>query len=191
MYQIRHGAFETNSSSSHALVVKNEGKYLTPAEFYAQCWITRNQVRIYENDYQRSPFRVLDKPDEKLGYVLAAYKGTDQFESIQKRLFEYLPEIDRIAFPEEYLYDKEHGNHYVTCYGYIDHESAGVIPYAIKSEGVDPLDIVLDTRYLIIVDGDEYDEFGKLRRSGLIDTGAIKKIYDPPTMYRELRGNDE
>lgn len=190
MYQIRSGAFETNSSSSHALVIKNEGKILTPSEVSALSWITRGRLRIQDNGYCRSPFRVLTAPDDKLGYVLAAYHGTDQFESIQKRLLEYLPDVEKISFPESYEWVKDDESKLVTCYGYIDHESENVLPYAIQSENIDPLDIVLDTRYVIIVDGDEYDEFGKLRRAGLIDVSSVKKIYDPDTMYLERRSNE-
>ena len=184
MYQVRHGVFETNSSSSHSLVIMRDGFMLSPQEFLDETWVNRGKLSIYDNEYGRSPFRVLRSPQDKLAYVLAAFHGTDHFQSIIDQLKEYVPKVKEIVFPTEY----ERGRNGPSFnYGYIDHQSVNIVPYAVNKGNIDPLDIVLNTKYVIIVDGDEYDEFGKLVSSGMISMDKIEKIYDLKTLYCERR----
>lgn len=183
MIQIRNGVFETNSSSSHSLVVKTEGRVLTPEEIAESMYISGNgSVRIYDNSFGRSPFQVLSQPLDKLAYVLAEYSKTDQFQSILDRFIEYVPGLKKIDFPNEINWRTDKVEVY---YGDIDHQSAGMLKRAIFEEQIDPLDIVFNTRYVIIVDGDEYDEFGSMFRSGLINMNKIKTIYPFPYTTKE------
>ena len=178
MIQIRNGVFETNSSSSHSLVVKTEGRMVTPEEVAESMYISRNgAARIYENSFGRSPFRILAEPLDKLSYVLAEYSGTDQFQSILDRFVDYVPGLKKIEFPSEINWRTEK---YEAYYGDIDHQSAGMLKRAIFEEQRDPLDIVFDSRYVIIVDGDEYCVFGDMLKSGLIDKSKIKTVYPYP-----------
>lgn len=178
MIQIRNGVFETNSSSSHSLVVVTEGRVLTPEEIAESMYISKNgSARIYDNNFGRSPFRVLLQPLDKLAYVLAEYSETDQFQSILDRFIEHIPGLKKIDFPNEINWRTDK---YEVYYGDIDHQSAGMLKRAIFEEQVDPLDIVFNTRYVIIVDGDEYCVFGDMLKSGLIDKSKIKTVYPWP-----------
>lgn len=187
MYQIRSGVFETNSSSSHSLVVMTEGRKLTPEEAAESMYITRNgNVQIYDNDFGRSPFRMLTRPLDKLSYVLAEYSDTDQLQSILDRFIEYIPELKKVEFPWEVNWRTDKREVY---YGDIDHQSAGMLRRAIFEEKIDPLEIVFNTRYVIVVDGDEYDVFGDMIRSGIVNMDKIKAIYPYP--YATVEGDYE
>lgn len=186
MIQIRNGVFETNSSSSHSLVVMTEGRIVSPEETAEGMWINNDgEVGVWDHDieYGRSPFRVLATPFEKLLYTLAEFQGTDQFQSIYDRFIEKIPELKKIDFPMVSYWRTDEPT---VFYGDIDHQSAGMLKAAIQKEGVDPLDIVFDSRYVIIVDGDEYCVFGDMLKSGLIDKSKIKTVYPYPlTEYEE------
>lgn len=58
--------------------------------------------------------------------------------------------------------------------GSIDHQSQGLLSRFMKSNDVDLKDFLLNTRYVVIIDGDEYDTWGKLKVSGIIDTDNIQ-----------------
>lgn len=186
MIQIRNGVFETNSSSSHSLVIMTEGHVMSPEEVVESMYVNKEgAVRIWEGDLEfgRAPFRVLHEPFLKLLYVLAEYQNTDQFQSVLERFIDYVPGLKKINFPYERNWRTDE---YEVYYGDIDHQSAGMLKAAIQKEGVDPLDIVFDSRYIIIVDGDEYCVFGDMLKSGLIDKSIIKTVYPYPlTEYEE------
>ena len=44
----------------------------------------------------------------------------------------------------------------------------------MKFNNIDLKDFLLNTRYVVIIDGDEYDTWGKLKVSGIIDTDNIQ-----------------
>lgn len=58
--------------------------------------------------------------------------------------------------------------------GSIDHQSQGTLSKFMKSNNVDLKDFLLNTRYIVIIDGDEYDTWGKLKVSGIIDIDNIQ-----------------
>lgn len=181
MFQIRAGIFETNSSSAHALVIKKEGVQITSENFdeegrtYVNC---NGELRYWEHDlvFDRSPFKVLTSVGDKLAYVTAAFES--QRERIIAEVMKRIPSIEKIKFPTDWGTDE-------TVYGWIDHQSAGMLPYAVRKEGIDPVDVILNTRYIIIVDGDEYGIFDNMVQNGLINMDEIEKTYDYFTGYRD------
>ena len=79
MIKIRQNVFETNSSSSHSLVIckKNHGKFLSLEDVKRSIWFDYDEdTGIYtpdrENGYfGRYPFRVLSSFQDKLDYAYA------------------------------------------------------------------------------------------------------------------------
>lgn len=72
-------------------------------------------------------------------------------------------------------YWAEDGNNY----GNVDHQSVGLLKGFLKEEGISLKEFLTNKRYVVIIDGDEYDTFGKLKESGLINLGEIEKEYPP------------
>ena len=62
--------------------------------------------------------------------------------------------------------------------GTIDHQSAGMLKNFIKDKGITLRDFLINKKYIVVVAGDEYDDFPQLLGSGLINTDFIMEIYD-------------
>lgn len=68
-------------------------------------------------------------------------------------------------------------------YGDIDHQSSGMIKNFIKKENITLEDFIMNKRYIIIIDGDEYRVWDKHLNSGLIDKAFIDKLYPRSLEY--------
>ena len=181
MIQIRNSVFETNSSSAHSLVIKKEGIEITAENFDTEgyTWVNRDGELSYwrsELEFGRSPFAVLTSVGEKLAYVTAAFES--ERERIIAEVKRRIPSIKEVTFPKDWE-TKE------PIYGWIDHESFSMLPFAVHKEGIDPVDVILDTRYVIVVDGDEYCVFDRMIQNGLINMDKIEKIYGHLDYYHE------
>ena len=62
--------------------------------------------------------------------------------------------------------------------GTIDHQSMGLLKNFIKEKGISIKEFLTNKKYIIIQDGDEYYEFEKILRAGLINRDFITEIYD-------------
>lgn len=62
--------------------------------------------------------------------------------------------------------------------GRIDHQSAGILRNFIKSHGITLKEFLTNKKYIIVIDGDEYDTFGTLKNSGLINLDNIVEEYN-------------
>ena len=181
MFQIRAGTFETNSSSAHSLIIKKDGVVITPENFDTEgrTWINRDDELSYwmsDLNFGRSPFEVLTSVGDKLAYVTAAFESDR--ERIITEVKRRIPSIKEVTFPKDWETREP-------VYGWIDHESIDMLPFAVKKEGIDPVDIILDTRYVIVVDGDEYCVLDDMIQSDLINMDKIEKIYGHFDYYRE------
>lgn len=92
-YQIRKGCFETNSSSSHSLIVtkKNENIRMTQKEIRDEFYLNEEwykerhkddekeivEIDPWDNEFGRSPFNVLVTFEDKLSYAVAEYCGNN------------------------------------------------------------------------------------------------------------------
>lgn len=120
--QIRYGLFETNSSSSHSLVVTKNDKVLTKEDFLheGEPWDENKEyIYIYKNKWDttwednlyfgRSPFVLLTSVNDKARYALASFCGdysghTDEqkveyYNEILEALNSVLPELEEIELP--------------------------------------------------------------------------------------------
>lgn len=68
----------------------------------------------------------------------------------------------------------------VMCYpviGSIDHQSAGVLDRFLYYHGIDIKEFLLNKKYIVIVDGDEYNVYNSLVDSGLINENIIEEVF--------------
>lgn len=173
MIQIRQNVFETNSSSSHSLVIRTddiikeagEDLYLTHDEMLED--LHRVSPRgIYKpwNDnwyFGRSPFRPLSTFEGKLQYAYANC-GDDEVKrkEVTDLLKELVSEVKKVAIPEY-------------C-GVDDWELFGWL----KKYNISLKEFLTNKKYVVIQDGDEYCIWKDLIACGLIDKNVIENMED-------------
>lgn len=152
---IRQGVFETNSSSMHSLCILNHSD--KNIDIYTNK-IDENGIWKFEEgelDFYRYPFRFLRTFEDKVKYAIANYESIILIADIVKK---YNPNFVRFEFA------KSHGR--------ID--TGGTDDYALNSwlenNNITLEEFLINPRYAVICDGDEYCTFDKL-----IDLGLINK----------------
>lgn len=88
---------------------------------------------------------------------------------------------------EMFKYKDENGEHDAvedaeTVYefphiGTIDHQSAGMLKRFLEQKGISLKEFLLNKKYVIIIDGDEYNKWEELKRSGVINLQSIKEEF--------------
>jgi len=162
---IRRSTFETNSSSMHSLVILKDDK---KPEIEDYVYVGNdNTWNIWSEDdlvFERGPFDILSTPTDKFKYLLAAF-GKERKNELIEAIKSIYPEIKKIKFPKDWK-DK-------TFYGYIDHQSIGLVKNYIEENNIPLVEFLKDSKYQIIIDGDEYGIWNKMKESGLVDTESI------------------
>ena len=178
MIQIRDNTFETNSSSSHSLIITDfDGKY-TPEEMMKGIYLWNdNKDRMYESnlEFYRSPFSLLATFESKSRYAIASSDGR-LADEVEKIWHKYIPNFNGFKFDmktEEYDYDKKEWvdlDEPKPVYGGTDdYEIEGWL----KSYDVSLEDFLTMRRYMVVCDGDEYREWYHILDSGLVDKSHI------------------
>lgn len=178
MIQIRDNTFETNSSSSHSLIITDfDGKY-TPEEMMKGIFLWNdNKDRMYGSDleFYRSPFSLLATFESKSRYAIASSNGR-LADEVEKIWYKYIPNFNGFKFDmktEEYDYDKKDWvdlDEPKPIYGGTDdYEIEGWLRrYNVSLE-----DFLTMRRYMVVCDGDEYREWYHILDSGLMDKSHI------------------
>lgn len=178
MIQIRDNTFETNSSSSHSLIITDfDGKY-TPEEMMKGIYLWEDkETRMYESnlEFYRSPFSLLATFESKSRYAIASSQGhlADEVEKIWRK---YIPNFNGFKFDmktEEYNYDKKEWvdlDEPKPIYGGTDDYQ---IEGWLKGYNVSLEDFLTMRRYMVVCDGDEYREWYHILDSGLVDKSHI------------------
>lgn len=193
MKQVRLNTFETNSSSSHSFVITDfEGRYSQEEIMNHVCLWKDGKAIMWssELEFGRSPFDFLNTFESKTRYAIAASNGrlVPQIVEVWKK---YVPGFSHFEFDEKYRVWDEEKQDYVDTdednpvyeYGYTDDY---MIERWLKKYNVSVEDFLTMRRYVIVVDGDEYQIKDKLFNSGLVDTSHI--IHDSYAEYEaELR----
>ena len=171
MINIRSNIFETNSSSSHSIVINKTNSIIRG---YDDIEIKDGIYNISSRlIFDRWPFGILPSVDNKTRFTIASLanyyeKGTeaffDELTNIFKKHYPELKEI-KVAFEE---YD---GKKY---YGEIDHQSSGLLQSFLNKNNISFEEFIFNPKYVVIIDGDEYHEFKKLCNSGIIDKAKIE-----------------
>lgn len=178
MIQIRDNTFETNSSSSHSLIITDfDGKY-TPEEMMKGIYLWNgNKDRMYESnlEFYRSPFSLLATFESKSRYAIASSNGR-LADEVEKIWHKYIPNFNGFKFDmktEEYDYDKKEWVNLAEpkpIYGGTDdYEIEGWL----KSYNVSLEDFLTMRRYMVVCDGDETREWYHILDSGLVDKSHI------------------
>lgn len=178
MIQIRDNTFETNSSSSHSLIITDfDGKY-TPEEMMKGIYLWDDkETRMYESnlEFYRSPFSLLATFESKSRYAIASSQG-HLADEVEKIWHKYIPNFNGFKFDmetEEYDYDKKEWvdlDEPKPIYGGTDDYQ---IEGWLKSYNVSLEDFLTMRRYMVVCDGDETREWYHILDSGLVDKSHI------------------
>lgn len=178
MIQIRDNTFETNSSSSHSLIITDfDGKY-TSEEMMKGIYLWEDkETRMYEShlEFYRSPFSLLATFESKSRYAIASSNGR-LADEVEKIWYKYIPNFNGFEFDmktEEYDYDKKDWvdlDEPKPIYGGTDDYQ---IEGWLKSYNVSLEDFLTMRRYMVVCDGDEYREWYHILDSSLVDKSHI------------------
>lgn len=189
MIQIRRNVFETNSSSSHSISIMKKSHYVTHDELLEEFkWDIRDGVcKFYRDEltFGRSPFEVLTTFKEKLRFAFASYNLKDYDRDIEMReeiislVYELLPELKEITFEQDRSYDFEKGcyrNGVEYFYGDIDHQSVGLLENFLVRNNISIREFLTNSKYIVFIDGDEYQIKEKLFETGLFHKEDFENI---------------
>ena len=167
MIQIRKGIFETNSSSMHSLVIKNndafaedENIYYTQEEINNEIgWNISENKKVYniKNEdlyFGRSPFRILDTFRDKMHYAFANGFTPEEICPIVNK---FIPEVESFNLPEYMGTD----DYLLECW--------------LEKAEISLEEFLINKKYIVICDGDEYCLWDTLKESGIIDKSIIEK----------------
>ena len=180
MIQIRSNVFETNSSSSHSLVVLKEDKPLE-GMIDPQYYVT-DEGRMYLYDYDmefgRSPFNILTNWYHRMCYAFASFANDDiTRDHIIDILYKRIAGLREIIFPKNPWYDDETDDEEQKfCYGYVDHQSMGLLSNFLLEHDVSLEDFIFNDRYLVIIDGDEYRIFDTIQQLPFWNGNGVEEI---------------
>ena len=177
MKQIRRNVFETNSSSSHSLVITTDDEHYTREEINKNFYMTDGIVRLWESslEFYRSPFDMLVTFKDKLRYAIASSNGNlvDECREICKKYVDGFTDFEFDT--KDYVWDSG-VNDYVEAdepipnYGGTDDYQ---IEGWLKYYNVSLEEFLTNKRYIVVVDGDEYAIYDHIKKSGLFDTSKI------------------
>lgn len=193
MKQIRRGCFETNSSSMHSLIIKKNDDYPEIEELEDNVdimrigdgsWVNENNankinLHIYNNDihYERTPFRVLNTFKNKLKYYIASEcDSKEDIDNVRDTLMSIFNNIKTVDFTSSF--NKDWGNGDYDQYGYA--QNYGYFGKTLKDKNISLKEFLTNNKYIVIVDGDEYQLLRSMFDSGLINTREIQEIFTWP-----------
>ena len=64
-------------------------------------------------------------------------------------------------------------------YGYVDHQSSGVLSGFLKEHNISLKEFLTNKRYIVVIDGDEYCVWDSIKDAGLADMSKIDYEYPP------------
>ena len=189
MKQIRRNVFETNSSSSHSLVITTDDEHYNREEINKDFYMTDGIVRLWDSslEFYRSPFDMLVTFKDKLRYAIASSNGNlvNQCREICQKYVDGFVDFkfDKI----DYVWDSEVEDYVETDdpipnYGGTDDYQ---IEGWLKHYNVSLEEFLTNKRYIVVVDGDEYAIYDHIKKSGLFDTSKI--IHDSYAEEEEER----
>lgn len=183
MKQIRYNVFETNSSSSHSLVIKKNNDIYT-GELLKRYVNEYGELTFFGDDpfyFGRYPFEILYSQIDKTRYMIALYG----LKKVSKVIKEICPDFKYFVYNKMERDDLErygeinyryHSTEKDDMVGEIDHQSCDVVLSYMERNNISIKDIILNDKYVIIVDGDEYDVFGTFKESNLLNIDGIEEI---------------
>ena len=177
MKQIRRNVFETNSSSSHSLVITTDDEHYNREEINKDFYMTDGIVRFWDSslEFYRSPFDMLVTFRDKLRYAIASSNG-NLVNQCRELCQKYVDGFVDFKFDKiDYVWDSEVEDYVETDdpipnYGGTDDYQ---IEGWLKHYNISLEEFLTNKRYIVVVDGDEYCVWSNIKNSGLVD---VKKI---------------
>ena len=176
---VRINTFETNSSSMHSLVVVKDPKPYTSQESLNPYGIDKRFDLFWcdEGTYERFPFRVMRTPKEKLKYYVAHYIGACKKLDLIPKVIDFISNQTNIPKNKIKINIEEDDQTHELNYGYAGINDTGedVFSY-IERNNISMEEFILNPKYVVIIDGDEYQEFKKLFESNILDANSFEYI---------------
>lgn len=170
MIQIRSSVFETNSSSSHSISILKEGRVLTADEIKSEFYCHNNRIHLWNMNFGRG-FDLLASFKDKLEYVIASYGDEDDIvDRMTDLLQDLVPEYKKDNVRLEVDKDDYYG------YGSVDHQSMSVLSNFLIKHNLSIKDFLTHTRYVVWIDGDEYDIKDKFFDSNIIKKDSFEEV---------------
>lgn len=214
---IRHGAFETNSSSQHSICFMKNVPSINEDKYWDDIYIRDGVWDLSDKwgealCFGRSPFRILTTPGKKARYAIANLvgdKNSDEFKQIFNTVKKLHPELKEIKFDfhTHELENDAQGLEYVKkCHNgrYIEHENHIVYwtydfgyvddyllrPF-LKKYNISIEQFIVERNIIVVCDGDEYCEFLNAKEAGLIDVANILVEYDTAEYWEDEHGSTD
>lgn len=196
MFNIRRNVFETNSSSMHSLVIVKKPKPYTKNELSLFTYSNKDEFNLFDwsedGNYERAPYRVLRTPLDKLRYYSAYILGTcEELDKINdiKNFINQQTGINQENINLEHVetrYIKRGEEVESRDYGYVSSNDSGEDVFEfVKRKNIDWKDLILNPKYVIIVDGDEYQLFKALFESNILDANSFEDISSGPDFWND------
>lgn len=165
MISIRRGVFETNSSSSHSIAINsNSDKTAVDRDYILENFINGKGMWKMDNpSFGRAPFRYLSKFYEKVCYIYEMARYSDTLMEELKNIVEtYIPEFK--GFTDVYDSGYNEGNVNLTCF--------------LADHNISLEDFLINEKYIIICDGDEYNIFMDMVHLGIVNKNTVDTPYN-------------
>ena len=188
MIYIRKGVFETNSSSSHSIVMTKADKPIK--DMVNPDWHVDNDGVMdfwYEPDldFGRSPFDLLTDWYGRLRYCIAYYgNNNEKLKEIEDICYKRIAGFKGFKFRQD-RWDK------TEYHGYVDHQSCGVLDAALSKFDVSIEDFIFNDRFIVVIDGDEYCVFNTLTKTDMFNPKAVENIVSADCEIEEEYFNKE
>ena len=180
MIQIRKGIFETNSSSSHSIVITKNDK---PADGMIDGdWHVGNDgfIDFWYNedlDFGRTPFDLLSDWWGRLRYCIASYAGDkEKIKEIEEICQRRISGFVGFKFAKDRFDNSDYQ-------GYVDHQSSGLLQAALKKYNIPLEDFIFNDRYIVVIDGDEYCVFDTLVESDIFNKANVDDIISAESAF--------
>jgi hypothetical protein len=124
-------------------------------------------LRFLEDDieFSRYPFQFLNTWHSKVAYAIASYcqeynkddeEAKEFISKLEAIIKKHVKNFDHIELPdpEDTWYP----------YGYVDHQSEGLLQKFLSEENVTLEDFIFIPKYIVVIDGDEYCIFNDMKR---------------------------
>ena len=176
MINIRRGIFETNSSSSHSIVMMKESKpietdddgkidpkWMVDDDGILEFWPAASL------DFGRAPFDLLTTWEGRLRYAIAACQGEMEYiDKIKNVCIKHIKGFKDFKFPTNWQGEKE--------YGYVDHQSMDLLNVFLAKYEITLEDFIFNDRYIVVIDGDEYCIFDAFIKTGMLNNENVQTI---------------
>ena len=173
MIQIRRGVFETNSSSSHSIVIMKEPYTTADGEAFPTWRLSKDGI-LHLSHYHLSfgwGKDILFDPYARLCYAIASYAfEDDKIDEIRELCRKRVKGFSDFRFD----HDGEGIDH-----GYVDHQSDGLLKYTLGKLGISLEEFIFNNRYIVIIDNDNDDTIiDAMKDTGLLNMDRIEEIVE-------------